>query len=209
MKNLTWKTSRALQDYPAAVAAMEVRVGQIYAGAAPELVWLLEHPPLYTQGASANRHDLLEARFPVYETGRGGEFTYHGPGQRVAYVMLDLRRRGQDVRKHIRRLEEWLIRNLAEFGITGERRAGRIGVWVVLADGSEKKIAAVGVRVRKWITYHGVSLNVNPDLTHYSGIVPCGISEFGVTSLHDLGIKASMAEVDAVLKKIFNEVFTP
>ncbi|MCH7807163.1 MAG: lipoyl(octanoyl) transferase LipB [Proteobacteria bacterium] len=207
MNDLTWKTSRTLQGYPAAVAAMEERVGQIYAGTAPELVWLLEHPALYTAGTSASSTGLKEARFPVYQTGRGGEYTYHGPGQRVGYVMLDLRDRGQDVRKHVWRLEEWMIQTLGAFGVAGERRSGRIGVWVARPDGREQKIAAIGVRVRKWITYHGISINVNPNLEHYSGIVPCGIEEFGVTSLHDLGVKASLEEVDKVLKKTFEEIF--
>ncbi len=204
---IEWKTSKTPQGYEAAVAFMERHVAALHAGKAGELVWLLEHPPLYTAGTGASETDLLEPRFPVYKTGRGGEYTYHGPGQRVAYVMLDLRKSGQDVRKHVWRLEEWMIQTLGAFGVTGERRSDRIGVWVALADGSEKKIAAIGVRVRKWITYHGIAINVSPDLEHYSGIVPCGIADHGVTSLHDLGIKASMNVVDTVLKKIFESVF--
>ena len=186
---------------------MEQIVTDIFARKAPELVWFLEHPPLYTAGTSANEVDLLEARFPVHKTGRGGEYTYHGPGQRIGYVMLDLRARGQDVRGHVKKLEEWIILALSEFGIAGERKEGRIGVWVTHQDGLEEKIAALGVRVRKWVTFHGISLNVNPDLSHYSGIVPCGIAEHGVTSLHALGIKTSMEKVDEVLKKTFKEVF--
>jgi len=209
MNEVTWKTSQKAEDYEAAVAFMEQCVAAIHAGNAGEVVWLLEHPPLYTAGTSADQADLLEARFPVYKTGRGGEYTYHGPGQRIAYVMLNLKRRGQDVRKHVWRLEEWIIQTLAEFDVVGERRADRIGVWVVLPDGSEKKIAAIGVRVRKWVSYHGIAINVHPDLSHYSGIVPCGIAEFGVTSLHDLGITASLEEVDEMLKKTFEEIFRP
>jgi lipoyl(octanoyl) transferase len=204
---IEWKTAKSLVGYPEAISFMEQRVAEIHAGTAGELVWLLEHPSLYTAGTSASSTDLLEPRFPVYKTGRGGEYTYHGPGQRVAYVMLDLRKSGQDVRRHVWRLEEWLIQTLGAFGVTGERRDDRIGVWVMLGDGTEKKIAAIGVRVRKWITYHGISINVNPDLEHYSGIVPCGIADYGVTSLHDLGIKASMNVVDTVLKKTFESVF--
>lgn len=204
MKTLEWKLSQNPEDYPRAVSFMENRVGEIFAGKAPELVWLLEHPPLYTAGTSAKECDLLDSLFPVFATGRGGEYTYHGPGQRVGYVMLDLRKRGQDVRKFVFNLEQWVINTLKEFGVTGERRDDRIGVWVVMADGSENKIAAFGVRVRKWITYHGISINVNPELSHYDGIVPCGIADHGVTSLHDLGVKVSMKEVDAVLKDQFN-----
>ena len=207
MKTLEWKLSQSPEDYQRAVAFMERHVAALHAGSAPELVWLLEHPPLYTAGTSASSTGLKEARFPVHQTGRGGEYTYHGPGQRVGYVMLDLRGHGQDVRKHVWRLEEWMIQTLGAFGVAGERRSGRIGVWVARPDGREQKIAAIGVRVRKWITYHGISINVNPNLEHYSGIIPCGIEEFGVTSLHDLGIKASLEEVDKVLKKTFGEIF--
>jgi len=209
MKKIIWKTSTEAVDYDEAVAFMEGHVAAIREAREEEMVWLLEHPPLYSGGTSARENDLLEARFPVYKTGRGGEYTYHGPGQRVAYVMLDLKARGQDVRKHVWRLEEWIIRTLAGFGVKGERRCDRIGVWVVLPDGSEKKIAAIGVRVRKWVTYHGIAINVHPDLSHYSGIVPCGIAGFGVTSLHDLGINVSLEEVDAVLKETFGEIFKP
>ncbi len=206
---MRWKTSEGLVAYPDAISFMEQRVAEIHSGKAPETVWFLEHPPLYTAGTSARDADLLDPRFPVFKTGRGGEYTYHGPGQRVGYVMLDLRDRGQDVRGFVTGLEEWLIRTLKEFGVAGERKEGRIGVWVTHPDGREEKIAALGVRVRKWITFHGISLNVDPDLSHYSGIVPCGIPDHGVTSLHALGIKAWTVEVDEVLKKTFEEVFKP
>jgi lipoyl(octanoyl) transferase len=195
---------------------MEAHVDEMIAGSASELVWLLEHPPLYTSGTSARPDDLLDpGRFPVYPTRRGGEHTYHGPGQRVAYAMLDLNRRGRDVRQQVRRREEWVIRALAGFNVTGERRAGRIGRWVVRpdrppqADGgpAEDKIAAVGVRVRRWIAFHGVAINVEPDLAHFDGIVPCGIRGHGVTSLVDLGLPVSMAEVDMALRARFGEVF--
>jgi lipoyl(octanoyl) transferase len=204
---VAWRVSQGLVDYPEAVAFMERRVAEIAEHRAPELVWLLEHPPIYTAGTSADPSDLLDARFPVFQTGRGGQFTYHGPGQRVAYVMLDLRRRKADVRGFVRGLEEWLIRTLAHFGITGERREGRVGIWVVRSDGGEDKIAAIGVRVRRWITYHGIALNVAPDLSHFSGIVPCGVRGHGVTSLAALGVHASMTHVDAALKKEFDAVF--
>jgi len=196
-----WLVSPAPVAYPEALTAMENRVDEIIANTASEKIWLLEHPPLYTAGTSAAPAELKDAaRFPVFETGRGGRYTYHGPGQRVIYAMVDLRERGKDLRQHVWRLEEWIIRTLADFDITGERRPGRIGIWVT-RDGREEKIAAVGVRVRKWVAYHGLSFNVNPDLSHFSGIVPCGISEFGVTSLHRLGIKATMPEVDAAFKR--------
>jgi lipoyl(octanoyl) transferase len=186
---------------------MERRVAAIRAGTEGELVWLLEHPPLYTAGASARPEDLLDPDLlPVHRTGRGGQFTYHGPGQRVAYVMLDLERRGPDVRAYVNSLEEWLIRTLARLGVAGERRAGRVGIWVA-RPGREDKIAAIGVRVRRWVTYHGVSLNVAPDLSHYAGIVPCGIAQHGVTSLAELGVPASMSDVDAVLRAAFADVF--
>ncbi|HEY3778148.1 MAG TPA: lipoyl(octanoyl) transferase LipB [Rhizomicrobium sp.] len=203
-----WRIEPGLTAYPEAVAYMERWAGEIAEGRAPELVWLLEHPPIYTAGTSAQAADLIDARFPVFSTGRGGQFTYHGPGQRVAYVLLDLRRRRADVRGFVRDLEEWLIRALARFGVTGERRAGRVGIWVSRDDGRENKIAAIGVRVRRWVTYHGVALNVAPDLDHFSGIVPCGIRGHGVTSLADLGISVSMAEVDAALRTEFENVFT-
>jgi lipoyl(octanoyl) transferase len=201
-----WRIAPGLTPYPDAVAVMEERAAAIAAGQRPELVWLVEHPPIYTAGTSAKDADLIDARFPVFRTGRGGQFTYHGPGQRVGYVMLDLKRRGADVRAFVHDLEEWLIRTLAAFSVKGERRDGRVGIWV--ARGSrEDKIAAIGVRVRRWVTFHGVSLNVDPDLSHFSGIVPCGVSEHGVTSLHDLGILVSLADVDVAMKTAFAEVF--
>jgi len=203
-----WRVEDAPVPYPEALAAMETRVAAIRAGTAPERVWLLEHPPLYTAGTSANPADLLTAdRFPVYQAGRGGQYTYHGPGQRVGYVMLDLIPRGRDVRCHVHRLEEWLIRTLDAFGVKGERREGRVGIWVARGGGREDKIAAIGVRVRRWVTFHGVALNVDPDLDHFSGIVPCGIREHGVTSLWDLGHAVSMPEVDTALRQTFGEVF--
>jgi lipoyl(octanoyl) transferase len=205
-----WRTAPGLLPYPEAVAAMEERAAAIRAGTAPELVWLVEHPPLYTAGTSAQDGDLLDAMgFPVYRTGRGGQFTYHGPGQRVAYVMLDLKARGEDVRAYVANLEDWVIRALARFGVTAERRAGRIGLWVARPGGgaAEDKIAAIGVRVRRWVSYHGIAINLAPDLSHYAGIVPCGIREHGVTSLAALGVKAGMAELDAALKGTFGEVF--
>jgi lipoyl(octanoyl) transferase len=209
---IEWGLSDEPVPYEAAVAAMEARVAAIRAGEAPELVWLLEHPPLYTAGTSARPEDLLDPhRLPLYRSGRGGQYTYHGPGQRIAYVLLDLDtpQRGRDVRCHVWRLEEWIIAALARFNVKGERREGRIGVWVAGRDGREDKIAAIGVRVRHWVSYHGVALNVDPDLEHFRGIVPCGIAEHGVTSLAALGITASMAEVDIVLRDTFEEVFAP
>ncbi len=206
-----WALSPAPVDYPDAMAAMEARVRAIRDGRADELVWLLEHPPLYTAGTSANTDDLLApGRFPVYETGRGGQYTYHGPGQRVAYVMLDLTRRQQDVRWFVNSLEAWLIATLAEFGVRGERRAGKAGVWVSRPNGSapaQAKIAALGVRMRRWVSFHGISLNVAPNLEHFSGIVPCGVTDAGVTSLADLGVNAEMAEVDAALRAAFERQF--
>jgi len=211
-----WRISEGRVPYPEAVAAMEARVEAMAAGAAGGLVWLLEHPPLYTAGTSAKGQDLLwPDRFPVYESRRGGEYTYHGPGQRVAYAMLDLNRRGRDLRAYVWRLEEWVIRALAEFGVRAERRAGRVGVWVVRPDrpaqpdGSpaEDKIAAIGVRVRRWIAFHGVAINVEPDLGHFAGIVPCGIRGHGVTSLVDLGLPVTMADLDVVLRRAFDDVF--
>jgi lipoyl(octanoyl) transferase len=212
---IAWRFSDTPVDYPAAVSEMEARVADIRAGAAPELVWLLEHPALYTGGTSAKADGLRDpGRFPVYATGRGGQYTYHGPGQRVAYVMLDLRRRGGDVRAHVCRLEDWIIATLARFNVKGERREGRVGIWVdrgphPLGGRREDKIAAIGVRVRHWIAYHGVALNVDCDLSHFAGIVPCGIAEprYGVTSLLDLGIITPMAEVDSALRSTFDEVF--
>src|SRR3954462_7406291 len=206
-----WMISDALVDYPAAAAAMEARAAAVAAGRARERVWLLEHPPLYTAGASARDADLVDpGRFPVHRTGRGGQFTYHGPGQRVAYVMLDLQRRTPDLRRYVAALEAWLIGALAEFNIRGERREDRVGVWVRRPDkgeGAEDKIAAIGIRVRRWASFHGISLNVEPDLSHFDGIVPCGIRGYGVTSLVDLGIPVSMPEVDANLRGAFERVF--
>ena len=203
-----WLVASAPVAYEQAIAAMEARAAAIHAGQAPELVWLLEHPPLYTAGTSARPEDLLDAgRFPVHRTGRGGQYTYHGPGQRIAYVLLDLNRRGRDIRKYVSQLEAWVITTLVAFGVTGERRSDRVGVWVVRPDGSEDKIAAIGVRVRHWVTFHGISLNVAPDLSHYDGIVPCGISGHGVTSLADLGIRPGMDQVDAVLRETFAAQF--
>jgi len=205
---LEWRIAEGQVPYPDAVAAMEARVAAIHAGAAPELVWLVEHPPLYTAGTSARPEDLLvRDRFPVFETGRGGQFTYHGPGQRVAYVMLDLKRRGADLRAYVCRLEAWMIDTLAAFNVKGEVREGRVGVWVRRGPGREDKIGAIGVRVKRWVTYHGISLNVEPDLSHYAGIVPCGIAEHGVTSLVDLGIPATMPEVDLQLRASFDKIF--
>jgi len=201
-----WKISETPVGYPEALAAMEARVAAIAEGVASEQVWLLEHPPIYTAGTSARDEDLLEARFPVYRTGRGGQFTYHGPGQRVAYAMLDLKRRKPDVRAYVCDLEEWLIQALAELGVKGERRQGRVGIWVQRGM-REDKIAALGVRIKRWVTLHGVALNVDPDLSHFTGIVPCGVTQHGVTSLADLGIVASMADVDVALRRSFSKIF--
>ena len=201
-----WTISDGLVPYPEAVAAMEARAEAIAQGVAGEQVWLLEHPPIYTAGTSASDADLLEARFPVFRTGRGGQYTYHGPGQRIGYVMLDLKRRKPDVRAFVFDLEQWLIETLALFNVKGERREGRVGIWVTRGE-KEDKIAALGVRIRRWVTFHGVSLNVDPDLTHFSGIVPCGVSGHGVTSLADLGILVSMADVDVALQQGFRKVF--
>lgn len=214
---IEWCTAAAAVPYEAAVAAMEARVAAIRDGTAAELVWLIEHPSIYTAGTSARPADLLDpARLPVHPSGRGGQYTYHGPGQRIAYVLLDLNRHGRDVRCHVWRLEEWMIRTLARFGVAGERRDGRVGVWVAGANGGtagrrEDKIAAIGVRVRRWVSYHGVALNVAPDLDHFRGIVPCGIdpqsSGHGVTSLAALGVAATMTDVDIALRATFDEVF--
>ena len=209
-----WAVSRAPVSYPDAVAAMNARVEAIVDGRAGELVWLLEHPPLYTAGVSAKTGDLLDAaRFPVFETERGGQFTYHGPGQRVAYVMLDLRERGRDVRKFVQSLEAWVIGALADFNVEGQLRDGRVGVWVERkAPGvapREDKIAALGVKLRRWVSFHGISLNVEPDLSHFTGIVPCGVSDHGVTSLVDLGRPVGMDEADAALKASFERLFGP
>lgn len=206
---IEWITSQYPQDYNQSVAWMEQRVAGVRSGSENECVWLLEHPPLYTGGTSAKNDDLLNPQFPVYETGRGGQYTYHGPGQRVAYVMLDLKKRQNepDLKKYIWQLEEWIIGTLAEFDIHGERREGRVGIWI--AGEPEKKIAAIGVRVRHWVTYHGISINLNPDLSHFDGIVPCGISEHGVTSIHDQGRdNVTMKDLDRVLEKYFEKVFS-
>ena len=206
-----WAVSTDYVDYPAAVAAMEARATAIADGTAGELIWLLEHPPLYTAGVSAKGGDLIEpGRFPVFESGRGGQFTYHGPGQRVAYVMLDLTKRGRDVRAFVAALETWIIQALAAFNVTGEMRDGRVGVWVERKGpgwSREDKIAAIGVKLRKWVSFHGVSLNVEPDLEHFTGIVPCGQTEHGVTSLVDLGLPVTMDEADEALRSAFQRVF--
>lgn len=208
MQEIEWSISLDPVPYEEAVAAMEARVEAIRTDDAPELIWLLEHPPLYTAGTSARPDDLLEPeRLPVYRTGRGGQYTYHGPGQRVAYVMVDLKRRQLDVRRYVNLLENWLIAALAEFNVRGERRDGRVGVWVAREGGREDKIAAIGVRVRRWVTYHGISLNVEPDLQHYAGIVPCGIAEHGVTSLVDLGLPVGLEDVDVALKTTWHRIF--
>jgi lipoyl(octanoyl) transferase len=212
-----WVVAEGLVAYPDAVAEMERLAAAIAGGGAAERIWLVEHPALYTSGTSARPADLLDRRFPVFDTGRGGQFTYHGPGQRVAYVMLDLERRAKDLRRFVAALEAWIIGALARFNVTAERREDRVGVWVKRPDkppgidGSmaEDKIAAIGIRVRRWVTFHGISLNVEPDLSHFSGIVPCGVADrhFGVTSLVDLGLPVTMADSDAALKAAFREVF--
>ncbi len=203
-----WRISKGFVPYEEAVAAMDERVAAIINGDARELAWCLEHPPLYTAGASAKDGDLVETgKFPVYRTPRGGQMTYHGPGQLVIYVMSDLRTRGRDVNAHVARLEEWIIKALADFGVQGERRKGRVGIWVVRDNGREEKIAAIGVRVKKWVTYHGLSFNVCPDLDHYKGIVPCGLPEFGTTSLWALGVKASMGDVIKAFRNYWADVF--
>ena len=201
-----WRISDSPVAYPDALAGMEARAAAIAEGSAGEMVWLLEHPPIYTAGTSADDADLLDTRFPVYRTGRGGQFTYHGPGQRVGYAMLDLRQRKPDVRAYVRDLEQWLIETLALFNVKGERREGRVGIWVQRGL-KEDKIAALGVRIKRWVTFHGVALNVDPDLSHFSGIVPCGVRDHGVTSLADLGIIVSMADVDVALKQSFRKIF--
>lgn len=211
-----WRRSDALVPYPEALAEMEARVAQIADKSAGEQIWLLEHPPLYTAGTSARIEDLTDPdRFPVFEARRGGQYTYHGPGQRIAYVMLDVDARGRDVRKFVHQMEEWVIATLAEFNVRGERREGRVGVWVVRndkplnIDGTprEDKIAAIGIRLRKWVSFHGLSINVEPDLEHFQGIVPCGIREHGVTSLVDLGLPVTIDDVDAALQRTFGQVF--
>lgn len=206
--SVEWRISDEPIAYPDAVAAMEDRVRAIAAGTAPELVWLLDHPPLYTAGTSADPAELLDAQaLPVFPSGRGGRYTYHGPGQRVAYVMLDLSGRGADLHRFVFALEQWLIDTLARFGVKGERRPGRVGIWVDRGGGREDKIAAIGVRVRRWVSFHGIALNVDPDLGHFRGIVPCGIREHGVTSLWDLGLTPTMEEVDSALIGSFDGVF--
>ena len=207
-----WQVTDGLVGYERALAVMDARASAIADGAAPELVWLIEHPPLYTAGTSARPEQLISAGFPVHPTGRGGQFTYHGPGQRIAYVMLDLRRRGPDVRRFVATLEAWIIRTLAAFNVAGERREDRVGVWVRRPEKGadrEDKIAAIGIRVKRWVTLHGISLNVDCDLTHYAGIVPCGVNEarYGVTSLADLGIPASLADADIALRREFEPLF--
>ncbi|MEL6644779.1 MAG: lipoyl(octanoyl) transferase LipB [Pseudomonadota bacterium] len=211
-----WITSDGLTDYATAVAEMEARANAIAAGTAGEAIWLVEHPPLYTAGTSAKPADLTEPhRFPVHQTRRGGQYTYHGPGQRVVYVMLDVGARGRDVRAFVQALEAWVIATLAEFNVTGETRAGRVGVWVTrsekppLPDGAprEDKVAAIGIRLRKWVSFHGLSINVDPDLSHFDGIVPCGITGHGVTSLVDLGLPVTMADLDIALQRTFHEAF--
>lgn len=205
---IEWKISDNSVDYEDALSVMERRVADIHAGRQSDMVWLLEHPPLYTGGTSAKSDDLLSSEFPVYQTGRGGQYTYHGPGQRVAYVMLDLKQRQKspDIKHYIWQLEEWIIQSLREFDIEAERREGRIGLWVV-TKGGEKKIAAIGVRIRHWITFHGVAINVNPDLSHFGGIVPCGIANHGVTSMADLGKHITMAQLDQALQETFANIF--
>lgn len=216
LEPVEWAVSAGRTDYLEAVAFMERRAAAIRAGEAAEMVWLLEHPPLYTGGTSAKPADLLAPeRFPVFKSARGGEYTYHGPGQRVAYVMLDLERRGRDIRAFVRALEEWIIKTLAQFGLKGERRAGRVGVWIDRSESGgppkEDKIAAIGVRIRRWVSFHGIALNVEPDLSHYAGITPCGVSDprFGVTSLVDLGRPAAMDDADTALRSAFCDVFGP
>jgi lipoyl(octanoyl) transferase len=209
-----WQVTDGLVDYERALAVMDARASAIADGAASELVWLLEHPPLYTAGTSARPEQLISARFPVHPTGRGGQFTYHGPGQRIAYVMLDLRRRGPDIRRFVATLEAWIIRTLGAFNVAGERREDRVGVWVRRPEKGadrEDKIAAIGIRVKRWVTLHGISLNVDCDLTHYAGIVPCGVNEarYGVTSLVDLGIPASLPDADIALRREFEPLFGP
>lgn len=212
-----WRVEPGLTPYPQALAFMEQRAAQIAAGEAAELIWLVEHPPLYTAGTSAQPQDLLTPdRFPVYQTGRGGQFTYHGPGQRIVYIMLDLKRRKQDIRAFIAAVEAWGIAGLAAFGIQAERREDRVGIWVAQAanpalpvPGSEAKIAAIGLRLRKWVSFHGMAVNISPDLSHYDGIIPCGIADYGVTSLAQLSKAVSFAEWDRVLKDKFTAIFGP
>ena len=211
-----WEINDGEVEYSTALERMDSHVQQMINGKADEKIWLLEHPALYTAGTSANKRDLVEPnRFPVFETNRGGQFTYHGPGQRVVYVMLDLNKRGRDIKAFVEKLEAWIVHTLAEFNIVGQTRSGRVGIWVERTDKpktvnglpEEEKIAAIGIRLRKWVTFHGLSINVDPDLTHFQGIVPCGIKEHGVTSLVDLGLPVSMTDLDNALKKSFSKVF--
>jgi lipoyl(octanoyl) transferase len=212
LTNLTWAISEGLTPYPEALAAMEARAAAIRAGEAGECVWLIEHPPLYTAGTSARPEELVESRFPSFAAGRGGQWTYHGPGQRTAYVLLDLTRAHgrvppRDVRAYVHALEEWMIRALDRFNVRGERREGRVGIWVARGRGQEDKIGAIGVRVTRWVSWHGIALNLDPDLSHFAGIVPCGIREHGVTSLHALGVLATMEELDSALVAAWAAVF--
>ena len=201
---IEWKTTNLPISYPDAINLMEDRIAKIYNNQATEMVWFLEHPPIYTGGTSSIESDLINPfKLPVYKTGRGGQYTYHGPGQRVVYLMLDLRKRGEDLRKYVANLEDWIIASLAEIGLYSEKKQGKIGIWTK----KETKVAAIGIRVRKWITYHGIAINVNPNLEHYNGIIPCGIREFGVTSLHELGYDVSYKKLDNILKSKFNDFF--
>lgn len=205
---IEWKISKDLQNYEDSLNSMEERVSSIIAGEASEQIWLLEHPHIYTGGTSADSHDLLRKDIPTFNTGRGGQYTYHGPGQRVAYVMIDLKsRQAQDIKLFIRNLEEWIIKTLSSFDIKGERREDRVGIWVIDNNGDEKKIAAIGVRLRKWVTFHGIAINLNPDLSYFKGIIPCGISQYGTTSLKELGLDITMDELDKALQEKWDEVF--
>ena len=204
---IEFETTKGLTDYQKALVVMEARVTGIHEGSETELLWFVEHPPVYTAGTNSNKNDLLNpTRFPVHQVGRGGQYTYHGPGQRVVYIMLNLNKRGKDVRGFIHNLEQVVINTLTEFGITGERRPGRVGIWVNETE-TEKKIAAIGIRIRHWITFHGISININPNLEHFSGINPCGISEFGVTSLTNLNVNCTLEDFDTALKRHFSKIF--
>ena len=204
---IEFETTKGLIDYQKALVVMEARVTGIHEGSETELLWFVEHPPVYTAGTNSNKNDLLNpTRFPVHQVGRGGQYTYHGPGQRVVYIMLNLNKRGKDVRGFIHNLEQVVINTLTEFGITGERRPGRVGIWVNETE-TEKKIAAIGIRIRHWITFHGISININPNLEHFSGINPCGISEFGVTSLTNLNVNCTLEDFDTALKRHFSKIF--
>jgi lipoyl(octanoyl) transferase len=205
---MEFKTTKSPVEYRQATQFMEHRVAEIHAGKADEMIWFLEHQAIYTGGSSANKSELINTEnFPVYETGRGGKYTYHGPGQRVVYLMLDLKKRGQDIKKYVASLENWIIASLKEIGITCETKEGKIGIWTKSTNNKDVKIAAIGIRVRKWIAYHGIAINIHPNLEHYQGIIPCGISEFGVTSLEELGYNLSMQELDIILKEKFNDFF--